>query len=149
MRRSIFALVLTSLALHCSYLQAQILLDQVMSKEDQKKTGVDKLTKNQKIALENWLNQNFTPKVVTKESESELFLSINIDNGHKIQLSDNTLWEVSPDDVNTSSLWLTPFAVKIIPSGDPVYPCLIVNKESNVSVKARRVFAPRTISPSS
>ena len=147
MRRSTFALVLTSVALHCSYLQAQILLDHVMSKEDQKKTGVDKLTKNQKIALENWLNQNFIPRVVPKESESELFLSINIDNGHKIQLSDNTLWEVSPDDVNTSSLWLTPFAVKIIPSGDPEYPCLIVNKESNVSVKARRVFAPRTVSP--
>ncbi len=149
MGRFIFVLVLTGFALHCSCLQAQILLDEVMSKEDQKKTGVDKLNKNQKIALEIWLDQNFTPKVKTQESENELFLSINIDNGHKIQLSDNTIWEVSPDDVNTSSFWLTPFAVKIIPSGDPKYPCLIVNKDSNVSVKARRIFAPRTVSPSS
>lgn len=147
MRRSISALILTAISLHCSFLQAQMLLDEVMSKEDQKKTGVNKLNKNQKIALENWLNQNFTLKAATKEPQSELFLSINIDNGHKIQLSDNTLWEVSPDDVYTSSFWLTPFAVKIIPSGDPDYPCLIVNKDSNVSVKARRIFAPHTVSP--
>lgn len=144
MRRSIFSLALSGSVLLFSHLQAQFLLEEVMSKEEQKKTGVDKLNKNQKIALEAWLNQNFDPKAKTKAAESDLFLSMNIDNGHKIQLSDNSMWEVAPDDAYTSSLWLTPIPITITPSGDAAYPCLLVQKDTGVSVKARRIYAPRT-----
>ena len=142
MRRAVFALAFISIAISYSHLHAQILLDEVMSNEDQKKTGVVNLTKDQKIALEAWIDQNFTLKAKPKAPETELSLSINIDKGQKLQLSDNSLWEISPDDVSTSSVWLTPVPIKITPSGDLNYPCLIIDQNSGISVKARRISPP-------
>ncbi len=140
MQYTTFPLLLTMFVMTLSQLQAQIILDEVMSRDEQKKTGVATLSRTQKTALEAWLNQNFVLK--SKEEapppqQSELSLSINIDNGQKIELSDNSLWEIAPSDVPTSAIWITPFPVKIIPSGDPDYPCSIVNLNSGVSVKAR------------
>jgi hypothetical protein len=126
--------LLISTSVHAS----QILLDQVMSREDQKKTGVANLTRNQKIALEAWLNDNFVLKTKEPTPTVQLSLSINIDNGQKLELSDNSVWEVSPDDVQTASVWITPFPVKITPSNDPEYPFLIVNMNTGISVKARK-----------
>jgi hypothetical protein len=142
MRPVPFVLVVATIIFSFASLQAQIVLDEVMSKDDQKKTGVANLNKNQKIALEAWLNNNFILKTEPEAPETPLSLSINIDNGKKIQLSDNSIWEVSPSDLPTSALWLTPFPVKITPSGDPNYPSLIVNLNSGVSVKARCISAP-------
>ncbi len=123
-----------------SNLQAgQIILDQVMSEDEQKKTGVSKLTPKEKIALETWLNKTFTLQVQNQQTATELSLSININNGQKLQLSDNSIWEIAPSDVPTSALWITPFAVKLVPSNDLQYPFLIVNTNTNVSVKARRL----------
>jgi len=116
-----------------------MLLDDVMSREEQKKTGISHLSRNQKLALEAWLNQNFVQKTEKEAARSELSLSINIDNGKKLVLSDNSLWEISPDDVQTAAVWITPFPVKITPSEDPDYPCLIANLNSGVSVKARLI----------
>jgi hypothetical protein len=123
-------------------LHAEFLLDQVMSKEEQKETGVAKLSRNQKIALEAWLNKNFILKSKDQTSQkTQLSLSINIDNGQKLQLSDNSIWEISPDDVSTAAVWITPFPVKITQSDDPDYPYLLVNETSGVSVKARKAIA--------
>lgn len=139
MRCIAFAFALTTLVTTFSQLQAQIILDEVMSRDDQKKTGVANLSKNQKVALEAWLNQNFVlkPKEETSKQQSELSLSINIDDGQKLELSDGSLWEIAPSDVSTSAVWIIPFPVKIASSGDPDYPCLIVNLNSGASVKAR------------
>jgi hypothetical protein len=115
-----------------------------MSKDEQKKTGVAALSRNQKIALEAWLNQNFALKSKEQVVSSELSLAINIDNGKKLQLSDNSLWEIAPSDVPTTSVWITPFPVKIESSDDPDYPCLIVNLNSGIRVKARNISTPNT-----
>jgi hypothetical protein len=131
--------ILTMLVPFFSQLHAQIILEEVMSKEDQKKTGIANLSRHQKIALEAWLNQNFILKTKEHSSQSELSLSLNINNGQKIELSDNSLWEIAPNDVSISAVWITPFPVKITPSGDPDYPCLIVNLNSGVSIKARQI----------
>ncbi len=141
MRHTVFALALTTLAIIISQLQAQIILDEVMSRDEQKKTGVANLSSTQKVALEAWLNNNFVlkSKEEAEAPQTELSLSINIDNGQKLELSDNSLWEIAPGDVPTSAVWITPFPVKIAPSGDPNYPCLIINPNSGVSVKARRI----------
>lgn len=132
-----------------SSLQAQILLDQVMSKEEQQKTGVANLSVKQKIALEAWLNKNFVLKQPAKSSDEQLTLSINIDNGKKLQLSDNSLWEVSPEDISTAAIWITPFPIQISKSNDPDYPYLLVNKNTHTSVKARKISTaiPPGISP--
>lgn len=148
MNRSIFFLALSGLSWISSSLNAdQIVLDAVMTKEEQQKTGVDKLSFNQKVALEAWLNKNFILKAQEKTEEAQLFLSINIDNGKRLQLSDNSIWEIDPNDIPISSVWITPFPVKITPSNDPGYPSLIVNINSGVSVKAKKV--PSSSSPAS
>jgi hypothetical protein len=116
-----------------------MLLDEIMSKDDQRKSGVAYLTPNQRSALEVWINKNCNCSEKNIQPEQQpLFLSINIDNGRKIQLSDDTVWEVDPRDYPTSEAWLTPIPIKIIPSNDPNYPSLLVNKNTGVSVKVRK-----------
>jgi hypothetical protein len=135
--RLIITFLLTTL--FCSQLPAQILLDEVMSRDEQQKTGVAKMSRTQKTALEAWLNKNFALKAQTEEHVSNLSLSINIDGGKKLELSDNSIWEIAPDDVQKSVVWITPFPVQISPSGDPDYPCLIINTNSGASVRARQI----------
>jgi hypothetical protein len=139
MRSAAFAFISIALALIFSPLEAQIILDEVMSRDEQKKTGVANLSRTQKIALEAWLNQKFVLKTKEEATQPELSLSINIDHGQKLELSDNSLWEIAPSDVQTSAVWIIPFPVKIASSGDPEYPCLIINLNSGASVKARPV----------
>jgi hypothetical protein len=145
MRRSTFGLTIIGIALFLSPLQAQIVLDEVMSKDEQKTTGVANLSRMQKLALEAWLNKNFVVKGKAEAPQPQLSLSINIDNGQKLELSDNSLWEIAPNDVQTSAVWITPFPVKITSSGDPDYPCLIVNLNSGASVKARPISSAATL----
>jgi hypothetical protein len=143
MHRSFLIFSLSCLTLAFSHVQAQqIVLDDVMSQEEQQKTGVSNLSLDQKVALEAWLNKTFAAKIKEKETEGQLSLSINIDNGQKLQLSDNSIWEVNPNDVPTAAVWIIPFPVKIVPSNDPEYPSLIVNLNSGVSVKAKML--PKT-----
>ncbi len=135
-----FLLSLGLITCSLNFLSAQeIFLDDVMSKEEQKKTGIYKLTPNQKIELERWINQTFVLKAPKETvSTQPLSLSINLDNGHKLQLSDNSIWEIAPGDVQRASAWITPFQVKLTRSQDPAYPYLITNPVSGDSVKARR-----------
>lgn len=146
MKRTILFSAITGLALAYSPLQAQqqIILDEVMTRDDQKKTGVANLSRNQKIALETWLNNTFIlkPKEQAPPPTAQLSLSINIDNGQKIELSDNSIWEIAPSDVPTAAVWITPFPVKITQSNDPDYPYLLVNINNGISVKARKAQAP-------
>lgn len=140
MRNLIFFLNLSCIIATAAPIAAkQILLDDVMTRDEQKKTGVYNLTLQQKVALEAWINKTFVLKQPETTSQKQLSLSINIDNGQKLLLSDNSMWEVSPNDIPTSSVWLSPSPVKIVPSNDPDYPFLIVDINSGISVKARKV----------
>lgn len=137
--------ILSALLSFSPVFSKQLLLDEVMSIEEQKRTGVAYLTPNQKIALEQWVNKNCncpSTKNVNKEEHQALYLSINIDNGREIQLNDNSIWEVDPRDYLISEAWLTSFPIKIIPSDDPDFPFLLVNKSTGVSVRVRKGIAP-------
>jgi len=118
---------------------ALILLDDAMSKEDQKRTGVANLTFTQKQALENWLNQYCELKSAPKPApQKSLYLSEVIDNGAKVQLSDNSVWLVDPLDVDRAALWVASGALKIVPSGKPDYPSLIVDPATGISIKVKK-----------
>ena len=86
-----------------------LVLDEVMSSEDQKKSGVAYLTTQQRIALENWVNKNCNcpNRIAPEETNKTLFVSINIDGGKNIQLNDNSIWDVDPDDYLLSEAWLS------------------------------------------
>ncbi len=150
MKHSLFFLSLASASLTFSHLQADklIVLDTVMSEEEQKKTGITKLSFQEKLALEDWLNKTFVLKVQEEKPQTPLSLSINIDNGKKLLLSDNSVWEIAPDDLKTSAIWITPFPVKITPSNNPNYPFIITNTNSGMSVKARKAPPENQTGPS-
>lgn len=145
MNRSFFFLflIITNLVFSSSH-AAGIVLDEVMSKEEQQKAGINKLSVKEKVELEAWLNRTFVLKVQKVEPTAALSLSININNGKQLELSDGSLWEIAPNDIQTSAVWITPFPVKIVPSNDPDFPFLLVNANSGVSVKAKKVLPPKT-----
>jgi hypothetical protein len=127
---------------------APIILDEVMTKEEQQKTGINRLSFAQKVQLESWLNKNFVLKTPATSETHSLSLSINIENGRKIQLSDNSIWEIAPSDIQTASVWVIPFPVTIEPSNDPDYPYTITNVNSGVSVRARKALQQNPSTPS-
>jgi hypothetical protein len=125
---------------------ALILIDDVMTKEEKIRTGISKLNHQQILALEDWLNENFTLKTRSqdaKPAQEDLYLSENLNDGKRIRLSDGSLYEVAPSDVRYSALWLTPFPLKIVNSNDPAYPYKLVNTNTGFGVKARQIEGPR------
>ena len=112
--RVIPALVVTSvLFFYTSNVLGGVKLDDVMSKEEQKKIGLSKLNEKQKKEFELWLNQKFVLRSSSIETSSDLYISENMDNGARLQLSDGSLYEISPDDTEISAGWLLPFPLKI------------------------------------
>lgn len=118
------------------------LLDEVMNHKTQQETGVSKLSQKQKKALEAWMNDHFVLKAEPTPAGKDLFLSLNLHAGHQIQLSDGSLWDVAPDDVEKASIWISPFKVEILPSQDPDYPQLLVNTLSGVSIRVKAAQQP-------
>ena len=123
-----------------------IILSEVMSKEEQKKTGVYNLNARQKEALQEWLNANFILKSDLEEKNHEqkkLYLSQNLDNGKILKLTDDSEYMVAPEDIINSAYWITPFPLRIEKSNDPEYPVKLVNVNNGQYVKARQIRPPR------
>ena len=118
-------------------------LDSMMSSKDKKSTGYDSLTADEKSNLNKWIFEHFSLHADPLGS-TPLSLSINIDSGKKLQLSDGSLWEIAPEDQNISSVWLTPFQIEIKPSNSKTYPFSIHNLNSQESVKAKEIKIPDT-----
>jgi hypothetical protein len=130
--------LLASLVCLASTASATIILENAMSREEQHRTGVDTLNRNQKAALEAWINKNFMPKNPTPEAK-KLYLSVNLEGGKRLILSDGTNYEIHPQDLTTTAVWITPFPIKVAPSGDINYPFMLTNMNTGVTVKARQV----------
>ncbi len=142
MRYTLALLLLATTALS----GGQILLDEVMSKQDQKETGVSSLTYKQRLRLEAWLNDKCLMKTSqeslttpSQPDKQELTVALNIQGGRRIQLSDESLWEIAPNDIPNASFWVLPIPIRIAPSNDPNYPMLLINQNSGISVRARQV----------
>ena len=131
-----YAVAIASLVLFAVPLQAVIILNEVMNREEQHRTGVDMLNHFQKAALEAWLNKNFIAKASLPSAE-HFYLSENVSNGTRIILSNGAKYDIAPQDVATTSVWLTPIPIRVSSSGDIDYPFLLTNLNSGASVKAR------------
>ena len=122
-----------------------IKLNDVMSQDEQKKTGVLQLSDAQKQELEKWMNEKFVLKSVHADIPP-LTLQQNLQNGSQLELSDGSIYEIAPSDRSKTTFWLTPIEMKISASNDPLYPVLLTNSLSGVSVKAKQVRAA-TVKP--
>ena len=136
-------LLLAAVMLCSSQLSALILLDEVMTRDEQYKTGVSKLNAKQKMELEKWLNAKFVLKNQADMPESrEVTLEVNINNGKQLRMSDGSLFEIAPQDVPMTALWITPFKLTVSDSGDSTYPYLLQNMDSGTTVKAKMIEPP-------
>ena len=74
------------------------------------------------------------------EEGSILHVTINMSGGKKLLLNDNSLWDIDPEDLEISRLWLSPFPMEITLGGSDLYPYLIINISSQKKVKAKPSF---------
>jgi hypothetical protein len=109
-----------------------------MSPEEKKQTGYDSLNSEEKQALNAWIQNYYFSN---HSREENLSLSVNVHNGKELILSDGSHWEVHPEDRKTSSIWLTPFPLRIQMIANPSseYPDLLINLSSEEKVKVKPI----------
>lgn len=148
MIRAVPALALFLFAvLNSEKLLGLIKLSDLMSADEQKKTGVSQLSEIQKQELEKWMNDKFILK--SASTTTPLTLQQNLQNGAQLELSDGSIYEVAPSDKSKTTFWLTPINITVTPSNDPMYPVLLTNTLSGVSVRAKQVRAANPKQPAS
>lgn len=114
-------------------------INDIMSLEDQKTTGVIRLTQEQKKALAEWFVKHGYYEMQAKVNYNHvLTISINIGGGQKIVLSDNSVWEVAPEDQELASGWLGSNPVEISPSENKDFPFLMTNVRNRNAIKVRK-----------
>jgi hypothetical protein len=143
--RAISAIVVfATTVLYSNKVLGTMRLNEVMSMDEQKKTGVAALSDAQKKELESWINNKFLLKPTPVAAASTIYLQQNIQSGAQLMFSDGSVYEIAPIDRSKTVFWLTPIAITIEPSGDPSYPSKITNTLTKVSVSAKLVKAPTT-----
>src|SRR4051812_6501931 len=133
--RTISAIVVfAATVLYSNKVLGTLRLNEVMSMDEQKKTGVATLSDLQKKELEGWINDKFVLKPTPVAATPSIYLQQNLQSGAQLMFSDESIYEVAPTDRSKTIFWLTPIAVTIEPSGDPNYPSKITNTLTKVSV---------------
>lgn len=141
--RAISAIVVfATTVLYSNKVLGTMRLNEVMSMEEQQKTGVAVLTDAQKKELESWINDKFVLKPTTVAAAPAIYLQQNIQSGAQLIFSDGSVYEIAPTDRSKTTFWLTPIAITIEPSGDPNYPSKITNTLTKVSVLGKMTKAP-------
>lgn len=72
-------------------------------------------------------------------NQEPIHLSMNYNKGSFLVFSDDTTYEIAPDDRIYCAYWVTPFPPEFSASGDPDYPILITNPYSDRSVRGKKV----------
>jgi hypothetical protein len=116
-------------------------LDQEMSPEVKKETGLHKLSQQEKVALQRWIDACY----LKREEVASVFLgeakrptlSENRFQGRVLVLSDGSTWEVAPKDRGLAASWITPVPMTITQSVDSEYPYKIINQQSGSFITAR------------
>ncbi len=141
-------IVFATTVLYTSNVLGTMRLNEVMSMDEQKKTGVATLSDAQKKQLENWINDKFVLKP-QMTATSSIYLEQNMQSGAQLMFNDGSIYEIAPTDRSKTVFWLTPIEVTFEPSGDQNYPSKITNTLTKVSVNGKMIRAPKaqTITP--
>ncbi len=90
------------------------------------------------VTLDELMGRDGEKNLVTDKKE-ELYLSLNIENGSKLQLSDGSTYLISPEDRIYTVYWITPFPIRLGKSSDDEFPVKITNITTNTSVKGKEI----------
>ena len=132
-------------------------LDKLMSADQKKEMGLDKLMPEQKLKLETWLTR-FALRMAQAGAAMSThgagilpasgtyagagaghWVKDKIDDGAMIRLDDGSLWEISSVDKINTELWLTTEDITITESKNPSYPYTLVNTSSKDSAEAKLI----------
>jgi hypothetical protein len=80
--------------------------------------------------------------------EAPLYLSLNIDDGSKLELSDGSTYLIDPEDQIFTVYWITPIPLMLSESDSSEYPIKITNLNTGTSVKGKRVSTREVIEDS-
>lgn len=123
-------------------------MDSDMTSQDKQQTGYSKLSPQERAALQNWVDKNYTTKPkgatgsnVMNGKKQGITLQENLKNGGFIRLSDGTLWEVNPADTPITQGWITPVEMRVETSGDPVFPYKLTNSLTGSVVRVKKAAA--------
>lgn len=68
-----------------------------------------------------------------------VYLSLNLNSGAVLELSDGSQWIIKPEDTSITSYWLTPSEIEIKKtSQDPTYLYTLTNYDTKQSVMAKK-----------
>ncbi len=112
--------------------------DSDMTAQEMKQSGMVKLSAQEKLVLQAWIDTHYSKKNLAQSSIRNPTLQENLKNGHYIRLSDNSLWEINPADTPITQGWITPVDILVSPSNDPGYPYALKNSLTGSTVKARK-----------
>ncbi len=116
-------------------------LDTHMSPEDEEDTGLNKLTPQEKQALQNWINAHHYIKAssqVRPHQDLTPEVSEVLGNGSYVKLSDKTLWKIHPNDRNITYGWITPVDIIVKKNGTKNYPYTLTNSLTGSTVRAQK-----------
>ena len=86
------------------------------------------------------------------DSDRDLVIEENLHGGKILKLSNGTIWEVAPQDVKITEIWIFPFPLELKKSTNSAYPYYLINKNSKTKVLVRPLSGPektQTEQPSS
>ena len=109
-----------------------------MTDEEMKTTGISKLTIPERAALQEWIEDHHTQKLVSQNKKTGPVISEVLKSGRFVRLSDNSLWEIEKGDTPITQSWITPTEIKVASSTDPDYPFTLTNTLTGSMVKARK-----------
>src|SRR5579872_3365200 len=122
-------------------LAAVIAFDSNMSQEEKEKTGVVKLTIPERAALQEWIEEHHSKKLVSQNKKGEPILQEVLKGGRYVRLTDNSLWEIDPADRPITQAWITPNEIKVVQNGSGDYPFSLTNGLTGSTVKARKAHS--------
>jgi hypothetical protein len=109
-----------------------------MPPDEIKKTGIEKLSLEEKKALDKWIKENYLKKSISKNKKQGPVLQENLNNGRLIRLTDNSLWEIRPADTPITQGWITPVEIQVTSTDDPIYLYHLTNTLTGSIVKAKK-----------
>jgi hypothetical protein len=121
-----------------SYSSSNNTLDTHMSPQEERSTGVHKLSPKERSELQKWINQHHYPKSGTKMGAHPTVSEV-LGNGAYVKLSDNTLWLIHPNDRALTQSWITPANIEVTRSQDTQYPFSLKNTQTKSKVRATLV----------
>lgn len=113
-------------------------LDTHMTPEQEKSTGVHKLTPKERQELQRWINDNHTVNPNAKKVKRP-HISEVIGNGAYVKLSDDSIWLIHPQDRLITQSWLTPVQIIVSRSPNAQYPYALTNTLTKSEVRAAPV----------